>query len=83
MTGLAAVLSAVGWPLALIFGLSLIGRCASLWIRLRAEAEKALLERDEREKGAVAQLRKQMEACEESVRKMKVEQQTFMANTRR
>lgn len=56
---------------------------AIVWLRQRDAAAIRAEQRDERDNSIVARLRGQVEQCETDVRKMKVEQQAFLANARR
>ena len=55
---------------------------AVVWLRHLAESAERAEARDERDSSAVAILRARMEALEATMSKLKLEQQTFMANAR-
>jgi hypothetical protein len=72
-------MSDVAWPLAVFGSVAIAAWVASLWLRLRAEADKARAERDERERGLSAVVEAIRKETHDACTKMN----TFIANNRR
>lgn len=73
---------AIAWPIALVTIAAMAAKCVALWLEIRAQAMKRDEERVERETGEFAKMRNRFDAFEADLKRMKVDQQTFMANHR-